>query len=220
MAGMKMNKCQDKLIELLPESIKHDSSINNIVTAIQPQIDDVCKNTSLVELYSRIDELPESILMILAWENSLIGPEWILARTIEHKRALVKDSFILNKRRGTLWAVKRIFDLVGYRAEIVEWFDDGKNPFTFKITMLDIGNTGISSETLITILDMINIYKPLTRHNDGINVTPSALQATAKVGMMINTKVKLTVSHVFQLIPETVTADISISVTANKKIII
>src|SRR5690606_27870328 len=123
-----------------------------------------------LELYSRIDELPEPILRLLAWENRVDGVEWALALTLEDKRNLVKNSFELNTRRGTRWAIERVFELLRMRAEIVEWWEEGAAPFTFRIAILDVGGRGIQESELGLIDQLVETYKPLTRHIAGINL--------------------------------------------------
>lgn len=163
---------QTPLIELVPGSIKGDGQVQAAAGAVQPHLDDITSQIPLIELYENIDTLPEPILRMLAWENRVYGPEWRLASTIEEKRALVKGSFELNKRRGTRWAVERIFELLNLRAVIAEWWEPGENgdPATFRIAILDVSDRGILEEELELLDQLIYIYKPLTRHNTGIHM--------------------------------------------------
>lgn len=158
------------LIELIPSSISDDQTVRDMADAVQPELDDVTTSIPFIELYRRIDELPEDVLRMLAWENRVYGAEWALARTIEDKRALVKGSFELNNRRGTRWAVERIFELLRLRAEIAEWFEEGGDPATFRIVILDVSGRGIEEHELALLDELIELYKPLTRHNLGINL--------------------------------------------------
>lgn len=194
MEGRRMSKCKEPLYQLLPDSIKYDDQVKSITTAIQDQLDEICQSTSLIELFSNIDSLPEPILRLLAWENGLNGPEWVLAKTIENKRDIIKNSFILNKRRGTVWAVKRIFDLTGYRAEISEWFEHGGEPFTFKITVLDVGTGGIATKDLDIMAEMLAIYKPVTRHLAGTNIELNTHTGYGKAVSFITMSAVLTVN--------------------------
>lgn len=176
------------LLDLLPDSIKTDTDMAAMAEATNPHLREISELIPFLELYKNIDTLPEPILRLLAWENNMMGVEWRLAKTIEEKRALVKDSFLLNKRRGTRWAVERIFDLLGLQANIVEWFEDGSDPFTFQIRVLDVGGRGIEYDEIGLLNELVRMYKPLTRHNESVNIalspTPSDTRVAAAVTMI------------------------------------
>lgn len=163
---------QTPLIDLVPSSISGDEQIQDMAEAIQPQLDEVTDAIPAIEIYRRIDELPEDVLRLLAWENRVYGVEWRLALTLEDKRALVKGSFELNKRRGTRWAVERVFDLIGLYAEIKEWWEPGESgdPATFRIAILDVTGRGIAVEEIDLLDELVRIYRPLTRHLEGVNL--------------------------------------------------
>lgn len=169
-----MSKTLDQtlLIDLVPPSISGDEQIQDMAEAIQPQLDEITAAIPTIEIYRRIDELPEDVLRLLAWENRVYGVEWRLALTLEDKRALVKGSFELNKRRGTRWAVERVFDLIGLYAEIKEWWEPGESgdPATFRIAILDVTGRGIAAEEIDLLDDLVRIYRPLTRHLEGVNL--------------------------------------------------
>lgn len=172
MGALKMSRTLDQtpLIDLVPPSISGDEQIQDMAEAIQPQLDEITAAIPTIEIYRRIDELPEDVLRLLAWENRVYGAEWNLARTIEDKRELVKGSFELNNRRGTRWAVERVFELLRLRAVISEWWEEGADPATFRIVILDVTGRGIESHEIELLDELINTYKPLTRHNRGINL--------------------------------------------------
>lgn len=169
------------LVEILPESIRNDAQAAAAAQAVQPDLDAVTDNIAAIELYARIDELPEPILHLLAWENRVAGVEWRLARTIREKRQLVRYSFELNRRRGTRWAVERVFELINLEATIVEWWEDGGDPFTFKIFVSDVGGRGIDFEEIELLNQLVSVYKPLTRHNNQIDIGLSPPVADVRI---------------------------------------
>lgn len=158
------------LRDLLPSSIRNDADMAAMADSANPLLREISELIPFIELYSNIDLLPEPILRMLAWENNVFGIEWRLAQTLEEKRALVKDSFILNKRRGTRWAVERVFELLGLEADIIEWFEDGSDPFTFQVRVSDVGGRGISYDEIALLDELVSTYKPLTRHTDSVNI--------------------------------------------------
>lgn len=161
---------ETKLLDLLPASITPDGQVQAASAAVQPQLDDINEKIPFIELYKNIDQLPEPILRMLAWENGVYGAEWRLAQTIDDKRNLVKGSFMLNKRRGTRWAVERVFELLRLKAVIAEWWEEDGPPATFRIKILDVTGRGILESELSLLDELVYTYKPLTRHNLGINL--------------------------------------------------
>lgn len=159
-----------RLIDLMPESIRNDEQVIYACEAIQPDLDELTRLVSFADLYGNIDNLPEGILRALAWENQMFDAEWAMAGTIEKRRELVKNSYLLNKLRGTKWSLIRLFEVMGLHAEIVEWWEDNSNPFTFRISVLDITGVGLTDEMSQWIDTLVNAYKPLTRHITETNV--------------------------------------------------
>lgn len=159
-----------KLIDLMPQSLRNDDKIIAACSAIQPELAELNKLLEYAPLYSNIDALPESVLMMLAAEHGVYGPEWFIAKTIDRKRELVKNSFMLNKLRGTRWAVDRIFEILGFKAELKEWFEEGADPYTFRVSFLDITGNGINEEETKYLTALLDTYKPVSRHLKSINM--------------------------------------------------
>lgn len=167
---MNKNLQDTTLRELLPASIAIDKNVVDIADSLALPLGDITVSIPLIELYTRIDELPEDILAMLAWENKMTGAEWIIADTIEARRELVNNSFLLNVKAGSLWAVKRIFELLQFTVKITEWFQEGAIPGTFRISVLDGADHGVSFQEFALMDELLASYKPLTRHLTGINV--------------------------------------------------
>lgn len=161
-----------QLLKLLPSSIVNDKIMRDAAAAVQPLLDDLQQQVEVPALYARVDTMTEDELRFLAWENRMLGAEWTLAQTLEDKRNLVKNAYKLNRLRGTRWAVERIFEINRLRAEIKEWWEEAPAapPGTFRIAVLDVGGRGILASELALVDELIEAYKPLTRHNTGINL--------------------------------------------------
>lgn len=168
------NKEKIKIIDITPESLKQDEQILAMCETLQPQMDEVDQSIPLIEIYSRIDQLPEPILRMLAVEHRVYQDEWELAQTIDAKRRLIKDSFVLNKRRGTRWSIERIFDLLNITATLQEWFEYGGSPFKFKVSIFEIEGRGLTESELQQAVRMINRYKPLRSSIESIDVSVKA----------------------------------------------
>lgn len=192
MAGLKMNKTLDdiKLIDLMPLSLRQDQQIIDICETIDVEMVEVKQLIAYSAIYARIDDLPESVIEALAWENKMLGPEWAIAKTRAKRIELVKNSFVLNKKRGTRWAVERIFSIIGMRAEIVEWWEEDAEPYTFRISVLDVSETGFTPEIEQWVTSLIYAYKPLSRHIKGTTLQVKSSVTDTRVAVASRFKIK------------------------------
>lgn len=54
---------------------------------------------------------------------------------IERKRALVQESIVLHSKKGTIWAIERILEVLEVKADTQEWFNHGWEPYYFRIKL-------------------------------------------------------------------------------------
>jgi hypothetical protein len=99
----------------LPASIK--SPVN---LAAESAIDRLLAlDLAALDVYD-IDNVPESALYDLADQFNVLGYRgWLLATTDAQRRALIKNSIVLNKTAGTPFAVKQALASVGYPDTII-----------------------------------------------------------------------------------------------------
>ena len=83
---------------------------------------------------SVIDDLPESILDVLAVE--LRTPYYVDSLSVDAKREIIKKSFLWAARAGTVSAVEELIQAVFGEGDVVEWPDfteEPREPGTFDI---------------------------------------------------------------------------------------
>lgn len=180
------------LIELMPPSLRYDPQIIAACEAIQPEFEELAMLHEYADIYGNIDNLPEPVLAALAWQNQVYGAEWAIAGSLNKRRELVANAWILNRLRGTPWSILRIFEILGMRAEIKEWFEENAEPGTFRISVLDVTGVGLTQEMLDWITSLIYAYKPLTRHIRATNMvtTLPTLNTYAAMAGKINIKIR------------------------------
>ncbi len=176
------NQTDIKLIDLLPDNLAQDGQVQSMAGGIQPELDKTALGITELELYCRIDELPEPMLKMLAVEHRVFKTEWELATTIEDRRELIKNSFELNLKRGTRWSVERILGILNINANLSEWFEYGGEPYHFSANIYDINGEALTSEQLEQASRLINEYKPLRARFEGIDVTAEPSNAIAYTG--------------------------------------
>lgn len=109
------------------------------------------------------ERCPAALLPYLAWAFSV--DRWDSRWPEAAKRRAIRSSFFIHSRKGTIGALRRVVEPLGYLIEIVEWFDtvpEGvPGTFALKVGVLE---TGITEEMYQELTWLIDDAKPLTRH--------------------------------------------------------
>ncbi|QUE91253.1 phage tail protein I [Pseudomonas sp. SCA2728.1_7] len=136
----------------------------------------------LRDLYNP-DTCPVHLLPHLAWAWSV--DRWDYRWSEATKRAAIKASFYIHKHKGTIGAIRRVVEPLGYLIEIVEWFktvpEGVPGTFALKIGVLD---TGITEEMYQELERLIDDAKPVTRHMTGLAISLET-QGNLNVGVTL-----------------------------------
>ena len=97
------------LSDIIPQSISGDKNIQSIVSAADPQLQEVSQSIREAFIVSRINELPENVVDLLAWQWHVDSYEPDLP--IATKRRLVLDSIRWHKKKGTRAILSLIFSV-------------------------------------------------------------------------------------------------------------
>ncbi len=110
---------------------------------------------------------PVAFLPYLAWAFSV--DRWDESWTESVKRRVVQDAFYIHQHKGTTSAVRRVVEPFGFLIRIIEWWQTGETPGTFR---LDIGvqDQGITEETYLELERLISDAKPCSRHLVGMSI--------------------------------------------------
>ena len=142
--------------ELLPPSIAVDEGIQKLAESTEGVFSFLFSEAGKTLIYSRIDELPEEVLDLLAWQFHIEGYE--LASTIEEKRSFVKKAIELHRYKGTKWAIKNVLQILNIDGVVKEWFEYAGEPYKFKVS-LGITNKEITTQLRDKLIQLINEYK-------------------------------------------------------------
>jgi phage tail P2-like protein len=124
---------------------------------------------------------PVEFLPILAYT---FGSDfyWELQNLTEsQQREMIANSLYLHRKKGTVWAIKRVLEILGFDINVVEWWQNDttmeelgikpQEPYTFAV-VLDVAKFYNSSKTLLSeseqrrILKYLYIYKNVRSHFD------------------------------------------------------
>lgn len=130
------------------------------------------------------DRCPERLLPYLAWALSV--DKWDEGWSEAVKRIAIKNSFRIHKQKGTITALKRVVEPIGYIVELKEWWQETPQgiPGTFKLTV-EVSETGLNAQTNQELTRLIDDVRPISRHYTlAISITPTGdLHAFSAVQM-------------------------------------
>jgi phage tail P2-like protein len=117
------------------------------------------------------DKCPVRFLPYLAWAFSV--DRWDEKWSAEEKRKAVKDAFYIHRRKGTVAAIRRVIETLGYTMTITEWWLVADPRGTFRL-MIDLNDIGITDEMVNELERLIGDAKPVSRHISRIDLVASS----------------------------------------------
>lgn len=156
---MAKNLQELSLLDIAPGSIKTDKAVNAAIKAIDPELKSVSQSISEAFIISRIDELPEILIDLLAWQWHVDYYEPDLS--LDVKRSLVKSSIKWHRIKGTPYAVEQLVSQIFGNAKVSEWFDYAGRAYFFRVAV-NVGGLNtldMGSEALKKLRRVINCAK-------------------------------------------------------------
>lgn len=114
---------------------------------------------------------PVKFLPYLAWAFSV--DRWDEKWTAAEKRKAVTDAFYIHRRKGTIAAIRRVIEAMGFSMSIAEWWEVADPRGTFRLT-IDVNDVGITDEIVRELERLIGDAKPVSRHISGINLVTAS----------------------------------------------
>ena len=141
-------------ISLLPQS--EDITLKSIDKVYEKRVDKLNKELQVISTLAQPKMADERFLPYLAhtyqvqfWSNDLISDE---------KRAIIDANILLNRKKGTLFALKDVLRRLNIDIKFYEWFEYNGLPYHFKIDV-DFISRPAGKEELRLIEEFIEIYK-------------------------------------------------------------
>lgn len=95
------------------------------------------------------------------------------------KRSAIRSAFYVHAHKGTIGALRRVVEPLGYLIEVLEWWQTTPpgvpGTFALKVGVLE---TGITEEMYQELTWLIDDAKPVSRHMTGLAIS---LESTGKV---------------------------------------
>lgn len=113
------------------------------------------------------DLCPVHLLPYLAWAFSV--DQWDKDWTEKAKRDAIKAAMFIHQHKGTIGALRRVVEPLGYLIRVSEWWQTNETAGTFRLT-IGVLETGMSEEMYFELEDVIFDAKPASRHLIGLNI--------------------------------------------------
>ncbi|EPY9770600.1 phage tail protein I [Klebsiella variicola] len=114
---------------------------------------------------------PVKFLPYLAWAFSV--DRWEEKWSETEKRQAVSDAFWIHQRKGTVAAVRRVIENLGYSMTIQEWWEVADPAGTFRLE-IDLNDIGITEPMIKELERIIGDAKPVSRPVSVLTLSASA----------------------------------------------
>lgn len=119
------------------------------------------------------DLCPAHLLPYLAWAFSV--DRWDANWSVATKRQVIKASYFVHAHKGTIGALRRVVEPLGYLIRVTEWWQESPEgvlgTFRLDIGVLESGITEAMYESLTVLIDDA---KPVSRHLIGLAISLEA----------------------------------------------
>lgn len=103
---------------------------------------------------------PAAVLPWLAWERSV--DDWKKNWSEEQKRQTIDNAYYVHAHKGTIGALERSLDTLGFKVKVQEWFATSPllDPYTFKLH-IEVDQIGVNQKQLKDLKQVANNNKNL-----------------------------------------------------------
>lgn len=176
-----MIKLKDlSLLDIMPANLLNDVKVKAAVQAIDDELNLVSAQIKHCLLLSRLDELDEKTVDLLAWQFHV--DFYNCALPLEKKRNLVRKSIDWHRRKGTPYAVQEVVSAILDGAEVQENWTYGGNPYCFKVGLIEGPMAGAA--TIEQLVKAVNATKNTRSHLDGVTFVRKPKQTIYLGGAM------------------------------------
>lgn len=129
------------------------------------------------------DTCPAHLLPWLAWTWSV--DRWDSGWTEAVKRSAIRSAFYVHAHKGTIGALRRVVEPLGYLIEVIEWWQTVPQgvpgTFALKVGVLD---TGITEEMYLELERLVDDAKPVSRQLTGLAISLET-QGALNIGVAV-----------------------------------
>ncbi|MGM9639744.1 MAG: phage tail protein [Faecousia sp.] len=149
-------------LRTLPTVLQNDPHMRAMASAIAVELDRLSEDVRAAQIYTRIDELDESMLDALAADFKVDW--WRPDASLDEKRYALKVNWYVHKHLGTKSAIETaVADYLG-SGKVEEWFEYGGQPHHFRVASEN--NTAIITnyDAFISVLEVVQRRSSVLEH--------------------------------------------------------
>lgn len=169
---------QENMLRALPGVLKLDQSTLALATAAAAMLERNKEDINRISIYTCIDQLPEELLDILAWDFKVDW--WDGNYTLEEKRKTLKESWHVHRTMGTKAAVLRAICAIYPDTKILEWWEYDGDPYHFKL-LINSTFEDVDQNKHQRVMERVDYYKPLRSVMDEIEYRDAGAVAEAYI---------------------------------------
>ena len=174
--------------QIFPTALQHDPKMIALAKSLTAELLAVSGHMEDVLIYSRLDQLPEELVDILAYDMHV---DWYSYEDpLAVKRQTVKDSVKVHKYMGTKYAVETALQALFPGTTVQEWFDYGGKPHHFRISVT-LAQETMSLKQWEQLIRAVRLVKRLSSWLDDIQITVVAPAAMLHIGGSIGASIRL-----------------------------
>ncbi len=169
----------ENLMRVFPEALAMDNSMVALGSATAAVLEAVVNESREMSIYTRIDELPEDLLDILAHDFKVDW--WDGDFTLEQKRQILKSSWYVHRTLGTKAGVTSAICSIYPDTKVLEWWEYEGQPYHFRLR-INSTYADVSPALHQRVLEKVNYYKPLRSVLDTVEYYDAGASATMYTG--------------------------------------
>lgn len=167
------------LMLVFPEALALDENMVALGRATAAALEAKVEESRELSIYTRIDELPEGLLDILARDFKVDW--WDGDFTLEQKRQVLKSSWYVHRTLGTKAGVVSAICSIYPDTQALEWWEYEGQPYHFRLR-INSTYADVSPALHRRVLEKVNYYKPLRSVLDTVEYYEAGASATLYAG--------------------------------------
>ena len=155
----------EQAMQILPQVLAQDPRAAALARCAAVMMQRLFEQADLARVFPRVDQLPESLLDILAWDFKVDW--WDYGLSIEQKRATLRDNWYVHRHLGTPASVKTALGAIFQDVRIEEWYDYGGKPYHFRLHIA-ADEAVLDGAVYARVMALVEYYKNLRSVLDSV----------------------------------------------------
>ena len=172
----------------LPESL-NDRNVKELAELSDVFLHRINALIGKLLIYPNVNNLDEELINYLGYQQHIENFSKNLS--LDSKKELIKNSFLIHRYKGTPWAVETALSLMLAPTDILEWFEYNGKPYRFRplINMSD-ARVVLDRERKKELIKIINATKNVRSWLDGIllklNIEDTIAKTNEETKLLLN----------------------------------